>query len=208
MEQYFYIIRHGETDYNKMGMVQGSGINSELNATGWQQASAFYEKYKDIPFDRIYVSALQRTSQSVMGFTDLGVPTEVVEELNEISWGDFEGLHITEEMHERYLNIIGEWQKGNLDIAYRNAETPLQMQARQKIAREKILNNKSDKKILVATHGRYLRAFICLLINHPLHQMDDFTHSNLCLYILKYDGEKFTLVDQDNTLHLDGIRMS
>ena len=205
MQQCFYIIRHGETDFNKQGMVQGSGIDSELNETGLKQADAFYAKYKDVLFERIYISGLQRTAQSVNKFIDRGIPTEVVTELNEISWGDFEGQAITEEMHKRYLGIIGEWQKGNLDIAYQNAETPLQMQARQKLALKKILINRNDKNILIVTHGRYLRAFVCLLLNHPLNRMDDFTHSNLCLYILNYDGNKFTLVEKDNTSHLSAL---
>ena len=34
MEKWIYIIRHGETDYNKAGMVQGSGIDSDLNDLG------------------------------------------------------------------------------------------------------------------------------------------------------------------------------
>ena len=36
-----YLIRHGQTDYNVSGIVQGRGINSDLNATGIEQATAF-----------------------------------------------------------------------------------------------------------------------------------------------------------------------
>ncbi len=202
MEQYFYIIRHGETDFNKLGMVQGSGIDSSLNATGVQQAAAFYREYKEASFDKIYVSGLKRTQESVQAFIDQGIPYESVTELNEISWGDFEGQPITPEMHQRYLEIIDQWQQGHLDVAYKNAETPLMMQKRQEIALQRITQNPGEKKILVATHGRYLRAFVCLLLNHPLHLMDEFLHSNLCLYILRYDGKTFHLVEANNTDHL------
>lgn len=205
MAQKFYIIRHGETDFNKMGMVQGSGVDSSLNETGRKQASAFYDKYKDIAFDKIFVSALKRTKESVSEFINNGIDFEAIEELNEISWGDFEGQPISPEMHKRYLDIISEWQNGNLDIAYKNAETPLQMEKRQKIAIEKILQKAKGENILIATHGRYLRAFICTLVDHPLHLMDDFTHTNLCLYILEYDGERFKLIEQDNRDHLVGV---
>jgi probable phosphoglycerate mutase len=41
-----YIIRHGETDFNKLGIVQGSGIDSDLNPRGVQQAANFYAFYK------------------------------------------------------------------------------------------------------------------------------------------------------------------
>ena len=36
-----YLIRHGETDYNRMGVVQGSGIDADLNELGNRQAQAF-----------------------------------------------------------------------------------------------------------------------------------------------------------------------
>ncbi len=186
-------------------MVQGSGIDSDLNDTGRKQARAFYDKYKDEGFEKIYTSALKRTSQSVSGFLNDGIPSAQVKELNEISWGDFEGQEISPEMYQRYLNIIKEWRNGNLDVAYKNAETPLEMAERQKIAISKIMMNATEKKILIVTHGRYLRAFLCLLLNKPLYCMDEYDHANLCLYILKYDGTGYELILQDDREHLKEI---
>jgi broad specificity phosphatase PhoE len=205
MEKWIYIIRHGETDYNKSGMVQGSGIDSDLNDTGKKQAKAFYDKYKKEGFEKIYISALKRTRQSVESFLLDGIPHESIPELNEICWGAFEGVDITPEMHERYLNIIHQWRSGNLDIAYEGAETPVQMAERQRTAIHKINSNAGESKILIVTHGRYLRSFLCVLLNKPLQAMDDFDHANLCLYVLKYDGENYELVTKDSREHLEGI---
>jgi broad specificity phosphatase PhoE len=47
MDKELYIIRHGETDLNKQGIVQGRGINSDLNDTGRAQAAAFFKMYKE-----------------------------------------------------------------------------------------------------------------------------------------------------------------
>ncbi|MEY2794111.1 MAG: hypothetical protein RJA76_2103, partial [Bacteroidota bacterium] len=92
-----YLIRHGETAYNRLGMVQGSGIDSDLNALGQQQAQSFFEYYKDLNFDKIYTSKLKRTHQSVQGFINNGIAWEQHEGLNEISWGNKEGKESTEE---------------------------------------------------------------------------------------------------------------
>ena len=48
-----YIIRHGETELNRLGIVQGRGINSDLNDTGRAQAEAFYQYYKETKFDAL-----------------------------------------------------------------------------------------------------------------------------------------------------------
>ena len=41
-----FILRHGETNQNLNGIVQGSGIDSDLNHSGYAQGAAFFEKYK------------------------------------------------------------------------------------------------------------------------------------------------------------------
>ena len=78
-------------------MVQGSGIDAPLNETGLQQAEAFYQKYKNMSFDKIYVSNLIRTEQSVQKFIDKGIPYESLDDLREISWGIQEGVAFTPE---------------------------------------------------------------------------------------------------------------
>lgn len=47
MTKYIYILRHGETDYNRRGIVQGSGVDAELNEYGRLQAEAFFRYYRD-----------------------------------------------------------------------------------------------------------------------------------------------------------------
>ena len=76
-----YLIRHGETEFNRRGVVQGSGIDSDLNELGFLQARAFFDVYQDIEFDKIYTSKLRRTVQSVQEFINLGIPYEQFEGL-------------------------------------------------------------------------------------------------------------------------------
>ncbi|HEY0898299.1 MAG TPA: histidine phosphatase family protein, partial [Sphingobacteriaceae bacterium] len=64
MEKTLYIIRHGETELNRRGIVQGRGMNTDLNELGKKQAEAFYQAYFHIPFDKIYTSTLKRTHQT------------------------------------------------------------------------------------------------------------------------------------------------
>ena len=198
-----YIIRHGETDFNRQGIVQGSGVDSDLNETGRLQARKFYEYYRHIPFDKIYISALKRTRQSVDEFILSGIPFEVIPELNEIGWGDYEGKLQTPEMMKSYLEIIAGWREGKLHVAGTGAETPLQMWERQKTALQKIMQHSHEERILISTHGRYLRAFLCLLTQKPLHLMDDFEHQNLTLYLLHYSNGAFEIKASNSTAHLN-----
>ena len=119
-----YLLRHGQTDYNLQGVVQGSGIDAPINATGRAQAEAFFGAYREVQFDQLYHSALIRTQQSIQGFIDLGIPVTSLVELNEISWGNYEGTPMTPEEGEYYRMMLHQWQQGNLDYAIAGGESP------------------------------------------------------------------------------------
>ncbi|MFN3940868.1 MAG: histidine phosphatase family protein, partial [Chitinophagales bacterium] len=86
-----YLIRHGETDFNRKGIVQGKGVDSVLNENGIAQSQLFFEAYKQVGFDKIYVSNLKRTFQTVAPFAKLQIPVIPHAGLDEISWGVHEG---------------------------------------------------------------------------------------------------------------------
>jgi broad specificity phosphatase PhoE len=189
-----YIIRHGETDYNKMGVVQGSGIDAPLNEEGRRQAQAFYNSYKNIKFDKIYISALQRTKQSVMNFIDCGLPYEELAGLNEIHWGVKEGVPFSSSFNDStYVDVITAWRNGKVDLALEGGESPLDVKKRLADSMDYIVNKQDEQQILICMHGRALRILLCHLLNYDLSLMDNFSHSNLCLYKLSFTGSFFTI---------------
>ena len=200
-----YLIRHGQTEYNKHGMVQGSGIDAPLNETGYRQATAFFKAYGDISFDKIYISTLQRTRQSVQSFLDLGIPYEKLSGLNEINWGEKEGMPISKEDHDYYLQVTSAWENGQVDLGIAGGESPVDVRNRQKVAMDHILTKTEEKTILICMHGRAMRILLCELLNYHLKHMDTFPHSNLGLYKINYSGNHFSIEWTNDTRHLNGF---
>ena len=197
-----YLLRHGQTDYNLQGVVQGSGIDAPINATGRAQAQAFFEAYQEVQFDQLYHSALIRTRQSIQGFIDLGIPVTSLVELNEISWGNYEGTPMTPEEGEYYRMMLDQWQQGNLDYAIAGGESPNSVAERLHRAIQIILNGPGET-ILVCMHGRAMRIFLSLICQTPLKEMDQYEHGNLCLYLLQQEEKGgFTLLNQNDQEHL------
>lgn len=195
-------MRHGQTDYNLKGIVQGSGIDASLNRTGREQANLFFEAYKHIPFDKLYTSALKRSVESMKQFIDLGIPNEALSGLNEINWGTREGMVITPEEDAYYHHVLAEWKAGKIDMPIEGGESPMDVQQRQKPALEQILNQANDDIILICMHGRAMRVLLCLMLNYPLNLMDEFEHENLCCYQLTYTGNMFSVDSFNDTVHL------
>ena len=199
-----YLIRHGQTDYNLRGVVQGSGIDAPLNETGRKQAEAFYQTYKSVSFDKVYTSVLQRSQQSVKKFLADGIPHEAFEGLNEISWGNREGISITPEEDAYYHHMLKEWQRGNTSLKIEGGESPEDLAAKQRPVLEYILKQKQEETILICMHGRAMRILLTLMLNYPLKSMDTFEHSNLGLYELTYTGTMFTVDKFNDTSHFNG----
>ena len=202
IQKTLYIVRHGQTDLNKQGIVQGRGRDTDLNDEGRSQADLFFQAYKAIPFDKIYVSKLKRTQQSIQQFIDLGIPYEKLEGLDELAWGELEGRESTPETKNAFMKLVRDWVSGDLDSKIKGGESPNDVMARQKIAMNEIMSHTDEKTVLICMHGRALRLLLCWLTGKPLTEMESFPHQNLVLYKLTYDGNKFEIVDFNNAQHL------
>jgi probable phosphoglycerate mutase len=201
-----YLIRHGQTEQNRLSIVQGSGVDSDLNESGRRQAEAFWQAYKDIPFAKVYTSALRRTMQSVHNFIDAGIPHEVHIGLNEISWGEKEGRRVTPEEDQEYDYVLQQWRLGNTHLPIANGESPEQVAERQRPVLDVILSRADEEIILVCMHGRAMRVLLCQMLNYPLKEMDIFEHNNLCLYKLIYTGAMFSIELHNDQKHLAAVK--
>lgn len=208
MKKTLYIIRHGETDLNKRGVVQGRGMDTDLNDHGREQAEAFYQAYKDVKFDRIYTSTLKRTHQTVKKFIDNNIPWTQFAGLDELGWGIYEGMESTHQIKSEFVGILEKWNSGELHHKFDRGESPLEVRERQLAVLEKLIEKNEDQQILICMHGRALRLFLCLLTDKPLTEMDSFPHANTTLYKVEYDGAEFRIVNFNNTDHLKSLPIS
>jgi broad specificity phosphatase PhoE len=200
-----YLVRHGQTDYNLKNIVQGSGVDADLNDFGKLQSVCFFNAYKHIPFDKVYTSVLRRTRQTVQPFIDQKIPSEALPGLNEISWGTKEGHRVTPEEDEYYHYMLRQWQIGNTALRIEGGESPDDVVKRMKPAVDSIMSRDNEKTILICMHGRAIRILLCYLLNYPLRCMDMFEHQNLCLYVLNYTGSMFSVEVNNDIDHLKNL---
>ncbi|MBC6401443.1 MAG: histidine phosphatase family protein [Ekhidna sp.] len=199
-----YVLRHGQTDYNKNGMVQGRGVDASLNETGISQTNLVYDALKDVPFDVIFTSSLKRTHETISPFIENGLGLNHISlgGLDEISWGDREGIKTNLEAKNHYVMIINGWRSGNLSLRAGGGETPMEVMKRQQAAFKQIINFPGNK-ILVCMHGRAMRVLFCWLLNYPLNYMDGFPHQNCAYYKLIYRDNDFFIDEFNQIGHLN-----
>ena len=207
MNKKIYLIRHGQTEYNLKGILQGSGVDTDLNETGLRQAEAFFKMYSNIPFKKIYLSGLKRTKQSVQHFIDQGIKYEVMPEFNEISWGERDGKMLTTGVDTYYDYVVNEWNLGNVSLKTEGGESPLDVSLRLKRAMGIITKKEEEDIILICMHGRAMRILLATLLNYNLQCMDQFEHQNLCLYTLNYTGSIYSIDLFNSTEHFKNFNL-
>ncbi|MDX1909231.1 MAG: histidine phosphatase family protein [Bacteroidia bacterium] len=205
---YLYFLRHGETDYNRRGIVQGSGVDSDLNDTGLRQAQAFFEAYRHLDFEQVYVSELRRTHQTLAPWRDLGHELIPERGLNEFSWGILEGKVPDEHQERTFKGLLEHWKEGRLDKRIEDGENPLEAWERASSFFEQILSLGSESKVLLCSHGRQLRVILSSLIDNGMHHMHKYPQHNTGLTVVRLEapGQAALLVNGDIS-HLSRIQL-
>ena len=198
MKKTIHIIRHGQTEFNKLRIIQGSGVDSDLNDRGREQGQLFFEKYKEHPFEVVLTSTLKRTHQTVQPFIEGGLPWEQFHEIVEMNWGVHEGKSGTLAMKSDYDRVV---LSGNFDERIEGGESINEMANRlQKFIDH--LPTRPEQNILVCIHGRAMRCLICLLEQKELNEMENYPHSNTGLYLVEHSSAGFVVLERNDTDHL------
>ncbi|KAG1727925.1 phosphoglycerate mutase-like protein [Suillus paluster] len=87
-----FVVRHGETDSNSNGIIQGQ-LDTQLNATGLAQAAITAEALRHVCFDKAFTSDLQRASKTAERILQYHSGAELVQDsaLRERFMGEMQG---------------------------------------------------------------------------------------------------------------------
>ena len=194
MECLLFLFRHGETDWNRAGRLQGH-TDTPLNATGLAQAQQLAERLRPYRLDAVISSDLTRawtTAQIVA--EGLGVPLIKEPGLREAHIGDAEGL-FWPEVKSRFGEELTERWFTDDDAAFPGGETGFETRSRGLSALRRFVAEQPYRRIGVSTHGAMVRQ----LMKHALPPGSPPAKTrNTVLYLLSYEtaGERLALLDE------------
>jgi 2,3-bisphosphoglycerate-dependent phosphoglycerate mutase len=201
-ERILFLFRHGETDWNREGRLQGH-IDTPLNATGLLQALALAETLRPHRLDAVVSSDLSRartTGQIVAGA--LRIPLFTEPGLRETNVGAAEGL-LWADAKTRFGEGLTERWYSDGDVAFPGGETGIATRVRGLAALRRFTALHLYRRIGVSTHGAMLRQ----LMRHALPpDSPPASARNTVLYLLRYDSaaDRLLVVEQEE-LELDEI---
>lgn len=150
-----YLVRHGETEWNRLKKIQGH-TDVPLNDAGKEQARRLARRFAEIPVDFIYSSDLCRAYDTAAEVArTLGIPVHTCDRLRERSFGKLEG-YTSEEIEKLFHGFPQEREQM---ISF-GIETREETQQRFSSRLEQLMEKHYHETILVVSHGGTIRSFI------------------------------------------------
>lgn len=199
------LIRHGETEWNRLGRFQGR-TDVPLNQEGLEQADRLAQRLKEAPLTKIYTSPLSRARKTAEIVNDYhGVEVILQEGLTEVDHGHWTGMfksQVIEMDGERYKI----WLARPDTLVMPEGESLAEVYQRSVGAIQKIVESSVDEAILVCSHDAVNKVLLCHFFGLELSSFWKFKQGNGCINIIDVlDQNNFVIMLVNDTCHLGGI---
>lgn len=201
-----FIARHGETDYNKWGLLQGRGIDQPLNKTGETQAQLLADYLVNYKAEKLISSSLTRAWQTASFYgnrTDLRIHKN--SGLDEMDFGDYEGISMREIASE-LDELQNSWMKGDVSLRVPGGESPRETFERADTAARTYLDSSNSDIQVMIIHGRLIRILLSVWLGYGLKNMHKIEHENGAVNQITYKNGVFCPVYLNKTDHLEMLK--
>jgi len=187
-----YLIRHGETEWNKVRRFQGRS-NLPLNEAGRKQVSALASALKNIPLTAIYTSPLIRAIETARRIKVFHPSTPMFEHngLVEMDLGEFDGMNV-QDWAEQYPDFRKAWNENPASVRIPGGESLKEVQDRAKKTLECITGiYPPDATILISSHNFVNLTILCHILKIPLNRFRDLRQENAAFNVIYKKGDRF-----------------
>lgn len=186
-----YVVRHGETDWNKELRFQGK-TDIKLNDTGREQALKLRPVVQNLQIDAVFSSSLSRAYETAeIATQDLKLFIQKDDRLRETDVGEAEGL-TRDEIEQKYgLDWITKWRSYEerlLDLSFPQGESKREMMFRARQAFLDIAQNTGKNNIIIFTHGMLMRALTYIFAEGVAWDLDFFSNGSVHHYVWSDDN--------------------
>lgn len=198
----FFIVRHGETEWNMQGRTQGHG-DSKLTEKGRYQADKLGRRLLKFNIDCIYSSDLGRTIETSSILSSiLNKEVEYTEGLREINFGKWEGMTI-QEIKDKYNDIYTIWRNEPHNALIPDAENLIQLKERVLKTINDINKKHENSNIILVSHSMVIKVLLLSLLGSDLSNLYRIRQDNTALNIVEFREYGPVVVKLNDSNHLE-----
>ncbi|MCJ7749887.1 MAG: histidine phosphatase family protein [Armatimonadetes bacterium] len=198
------LVRHGETEWNLAGRIQGHS-DSRLTARGAEQGRRAAERLAGLDISTVYASDLGRareTGEIIAAPHGLAVTT--VQGLRERCYGAFEG-RTAEEIRTDDPGAFERWLGDRQGLAPPGGETQQELSERVMGALRGIAGAHPGETVAIATHGGPIKSAVFAVLEIPMGSWDRTWVSNGSVTVLRGNQCELKVACFNDTSHLDSV---
>lgn len=196
------IVRHGETDWNRLRKTQGM-TDIHLTPRGLKQARRMGARVRNMQIQCVFTSPLSRalaTANAIASIVRAPVTTD--SDLREIAFGEWEGLTF-DEIGERYPEELKVWNSDpHLCAPPGQAETLMQVAERSSRFLSRIRKEYDGKTVVAVSHSVPCKTMVALSIGLPLSRIHSLRMDNASMSIIDFYDDRAVLRLFNDTTHL------
>jgi len=197
------LIRHGETDWNRIRRFQGRS-DIPLNQKGRDQVRALALALKDEPLMAMYSSPLVRateTARLIKVFHPL-IPLYKEEGLVEMDLGDFDGME-AQRWAAQYPDFRKAWQENPASVTMPGGESLEEVQIRAIDTLERITQlYPPESTLLICSHNFVNLTILCSALEVPLDRFRDLRQETAALNVIYKQGNRLWAAVVNERSHL------
>jgi broad specificity phosphatase PhoE len=200
-----YLVRHGQTAWNKEEVFRGR-TNIPLNETGLREGELAGGYLKDVEVHSVYSSPLARawqTAQKIAGYHSIEV--QPLEGLIDMSFGDWEG-HPLAEVREKDGERYRQWREEPHLLRLPGGETLDEVRARAMAALEEVIRRHPEKTVVLVSHRVINKVLLCGILGLDNSHFWQITQDTTAINLIQYRNGKYILSLMNETCHLKPLR--
>ena len=195
------LVRHGQTESNKLGRIQGINI-SPLTDLGREQAEAAARALVSEAPLALYSSPLPRALQTAKAIgSRAGVQPVEVQELIEMDVGKFEGLS-GPQLRERFPDVMRSWDQDPAATVMPGGESLYDVRDRAWPAIQSLAERHESETVVAVTHNFTIHTIVCTALDMPLNNFRKLRIDLGAITRLEITSARTTLVSLNETWHL------
>jgi broad specificity phosphatase PhoE len=185
----FWLVRHGQTDWNLTGKWQGQAPHAPgLNDLGRAQSLAILAQLKRANLSAIYASDLLRARQTAeLIARPLGLTVSLEPRLREMNLGAWEGM-LSSDVEAQYSHELEERKRNPSHTRAPGGESPHEVADRILAAVDEIAQKHPGESVLIVSHGVSLAVIICHAEGFPMDKVYEHIPGNLQPYRILWRG--------------------
>jgi len=186
-----FLCRHGQTEYNRLKLMQGRRVDAPINSYGEQQAELLGKAVSDQDLKLVASSSLLRARQTAdavqrqqrsQSAARLALP-----ELDEIDFGEADGMEVRK-ARATMGSVYFQWIAGRKDARAPGGESFREIEERCRAGVAKLLSTcEEGGSVLAVTHSALIRCYLAVTLDLPYEKAKALSQPNCCINVLDFD---------------------